>query len=279
VFGECRLWEFSPADDVDLYPDVYIGRLACRNEEEVRICVNKIVNYEKNQSVNSDWFNNIVAVGGDTFTEDFAGINEGEHITESILFTMRDFSGNRLWGTNRRLYQAQNVSDAIEEGAGFVCFEGHAGSNSFRTHPPQQRNEWIPMEWYRTYHIHKLTNIDMLPIITIDGCNTCRFDAEHECFGWSFVVNPWGGGIGTIGMTSLSWIYPGYFCRDGLGGLIHLSCYTTYVDQNVKTLGEMWGKSIIHYLNTHPYLMNVYDYKTLASWELLGDPTLGIVQL
>ena len=276
LFGEYNLWESNPADEVDLYPDVYIGRLACTNESQVTTCVNKIITYETEEAYMQDWFTNLVLIGGDTFTEDAAGISEGECTTQAIADVMKDFNAEKIWGSNGRLYRAKNITDAIEIGAGFVSFEGHSGSNSYRTHPYKSRNKWIPIEWYRTYHIESLSNGDMLPIVTINGCNTCKFSASHTCLGWGFIANSHGGGIATIGMTSLSWIYPGQFCTKGLGGLIHLNCYKTYSQQEAKTFGEMWGKSINEYLNLHPWRMSIYDYKTIESWESLGDPSLYI---
>ena len=68
----------------------------------------------------------------------------------------------------------------------------------------------------------------------------------------------------------------GQFCTKGLGGLIHLNCYKIYSQQEAKTFGEMWGKSINEYLNLHPWRMSIYDYKTIESWEPLGDPSLYI---
>ncbi|MCK5300648.1 MAG: hypothetical protein KAJ21_02010 [Thermoplasmatales archaeon] len=276
IFGEYRLFDIKPADNIDLYPDVYFGRLPCRNENELSISIDKIISYEANESYNQNWFSNIVVIGGDTFTEDLVGISEGEYITNSIINEINYDNYDKIWGSNGRLKNAKNISLAIENGAGFVAFEGHAGSNSYRTHPEKTRNEWIPIEWYRSYHINGLNNKNMLPIVTINGCNTCKFSVDHSCFGWSFIINPNGGGIATIGMTSLSWIYPGIFSTEGLGGLIHISFYKSYNRNESQTFGELWGNSIIEYLNLHPGEISRYDYKTIESWQPLGDPSLII---
>ena len=41
-------WEMfmTGKDTLDLMPDVYVGRLACRNKIEVKIIVDKIIKYE-----------------------------------------------------------------------------------------------------------------------------------------------------------------------------------------------------------------------------------------
>jgi hypothetical protein len=51
-------------DTLDLFPDIYVGRLPCRNKNEVRSCVDKIIAYE-NTAAGSEWFKRIVAVAGD----------------------------------------------------------------------------------------------------------------------------------------------------------------------------------------------------------------------
>ncbi len=54
----------TPDDILDLYPDVYVGRLPCRNIKEVQSCVDKIITYEST-AADSEWFQRIVAVAGD----------------------------------------------------------------------------------------------------------------------------------------------------------------------------------------------------------------------
>jgi len=63
IFGE--IGEESLIDTVDLYPDVYLGRILCSESNEVNIVVNKIIEYENNVYGES-WLDNIVLCGGDT---------------------------------------------------------------------------------------------------------------------------------------------------------------------------------------------------------------------
>ncbi len=64
IFAE---WSELRKDNLDLYPDVYVGRLACRNEEEVTDMVNKIIAYETNEK--SDWFYKMIGITGDGFLD------------------------------------------------------------------------------------------------------------------------------------------------------------------------------------------------------------------
>ncbi|MFW6119807.1 MAG: C25 family cysteine peptidase [Petrotogales bacterium] len=62
--------EFDPigGDKLDLYPDVALGRLACRNSGEVKAVVDKIITYEQS-TCDPSWFRKIVGVTGDGFMD------------------------------------------------------------------------------------------------------------------------------------------------------------------------------------------------------------------
>jgi len=53
---------------LDLYPDVYVGRLPCRNKLEVKIMVDKIIKYEQSPA-NPDWFKKMIVISGDGFLD------------------------------------------------------------------------------------------------------------------------------------------------------------------------------------------------------------------
>lgn len=55
-------------DKLDLYPDVSLGRLACRDTDEVQAVVNKIITYEESPC-DPSWFNKIIGVTGDGFLD------------------------------------------------------------------------------------------------------------------------------------------------------------------------------------------------------------------
>ena len=55
-------------DDLDLYPDVAFGRLACRNTREAKNVIDKIINYEK-QPADQSWLKRIIVISGDGFLD------------------------------------------------------------------------------------------------------------------------------------------------------------------------------------------------------------------
>ena len=65
VFAE---WSGELRDDLDMYPDVALGRLACSNYKEAKDVVNKIINYEK-KPADPNWFKRMIAISGDGFLD------------------------------------------------------------------------------------------------------------------------------------------------------------------------------------------------------------------
>jgi hypothetical protein len=65
VFGE---WSGDHRDEIDLYPDITFGRLACRNNKEAKNVVDKIIKYEEHPA-DPSWFNRVIAISGDGFLD------------------------------------------------------------------------------------------------------------------------------------------------------------------------------------------------------------------
>lgn len=54
-------------DILDLIPDLYVGRLACRTNFEVKTVVDKIINYESSSKEDKPWYTRMIGIGGRTF--------------------------------------------------------------------------------------------------------------------------------------------------------------------------------------------------------------------
>jgi len=61
-------WDWQGWDYYDPYPDVYFGRLACRNKKEVQTMVDKIITYET-ETFGEEWFNTMFSITGDGFQD------------------------------------------------------------------------------------------------------------------------------------------------------------------------------------------------------------------
>jgi hypothetical protein len=269
VFGEYN-W-YGNTDEVDLYPDVYLGRLACVNESQVITCVNKIIAYETAEAHTQDWFTYLVLMGGDSLPGDEEQIDEGEFVNQHVIDTLNWFIPTRVWASNGQLYNATNINAAINNGAGFVFFNGHGNTTVWATHP-HESYQWIPSGYYTNSHVNALSNGNQLPVVISDACYHCQYDVASNCFGWTFVTNPNGGGIAFLGGTDIDVSYGGVdIITKGIERLCVIM--TTNYKNGDATFGELWGNGITTYLSP---VMDEIDYITVEEFQPFGDPSLCI---
>ncbi len=271
IFGEYQ-WEGN-TDDVDLYPDVHLGRLACVDEDEVTGVVNKIIAYETTEAYAQDWFTDLVVIGGDTHPGDEENVNEGEYSNQHVIDIMDGFLVTKCWSSEGTLGTRKFINDAINDGAGFVSFSGHGNPSTWSTHPNGNSDVWIPVGGYKNSNVESLLNEDELPVVVTGACSVAKFIDRKDCFTWSFVSNPIGGGIASFGPSSLSWGYTGSYTTRGLGGKMHLELFKAFQEYGAITAGEMWTRAINNYISTG---MDGGDHKTIQQWQSFCDPTLAI---
>lgn len=271
VFGE------YPQDSVDFMPDVYLGRLACVNAQQVEDCVNKIIQYETDISFKEDWFYDFVVIAGDCFPN--KGISEGESATQVALNIMDTFTADPLWASNGRLdgtdpTGVDQINLALNNGPGFLYYSGHSSPTQFFTYPRNEsRRLPTPTGHYSKDHVAELINGDRLPIVVFDSCSSCNFCMIDDCLGWSFVSNPHGGGIGFFGATTYSLCYMGDQFTEGLAIKLALNFFDAYQNSNDTYLGQVWSRAIMNYVSPD---MIPGDHITLMQWEPFIDPTLMI---
>jgi len=274
LYGEYR--HNGETDTVDLYPDVYIGRLACDNDMIVRIVVDKIINYEE-KTYGEDWFNNIILCGGDTFPGH--GVYEGEVTNDEVAKTVPELTPIKL-RTSEGTYSPSSINKAITNGAGFLEYSGHGYEFGFGTSPPNDDNR----TQYYTPSIIGMLNDYKLPIIFFDACLTARLDFTladllglnifgsntlFPCFAWCLVLKPGGGAIATVGATREAYTMVDETGVHGGAGYLSVHFFKAY--NKGRPLGEMLVQSKNDYLN------NLWlDPFTLEEFVLLGDPTLKV---
>ncbi|KYK19945.1 hypothetical protein AYK24_04610 [Thermoplasmatales archaeon SG8-52-4] len=290
VFGE---WpNDEPAlDKPDLYPDIAVGRLPCRNRLEVRRVVKKIINYETGKSPDS-WFKKMIVVAGDTYPDKTDYI-DGEVYTQQALDIMNDFKPVKLWTSDGSLKDSKDVVKELNKGCGFIWFSGHGNPKSWATHPPNS-SEWI--SGLKIYDIRFLVNREKLPVcITGSGCFNSMFNISllysprvfglpaRHCFSWALVIQKFGGSIATIGATAFSYETPDI--NTGYGGIewLDLHFFEQYKKYKKDILGETWSDTIISFLqncsidwNDPSATGSALVCKNVEQWLLIGDPSLKI---
>ncbi|UCD14087.1 MAG: peptidase C25 [Thermoplasmatales archaeon] len=292
IFAE---WNSEGKDIIDMCPDVYVGRLPCRNNLEVKIMVDKIIKYE-NTAYEKEWFKNMVVVGGDSapgYT-----YYEGEEENKKALEYMPGFKGIKLWTSTGNLTGVDDVVDAISDGCGFLFFDGHGNPSTWSTHPPDNET-WIT--GLSLKDMPKLMNRIKLPVSVVGGCHNAQFNVTMfnliegilkqgllgyfsttppigdywkrewvpECWAWRLVRKIGGGAIAIMGYTGLDWFAEGDYDNDSIpdcvqyfSGFANTNFFKNYGINNFTKLGKAHTQTLNDYLNQFPI-----DWNT--TW---GDP-------
>ncbi len=314
IFGEWTfIWvgnwwyEEDKKDILDLYPDVYVGRLACNDILEVRTVVNKIKKYEKS-AYNQDWFKDMIVAGGDTVPYG-DGIWEGEYENDHAASFMEPlgFEIKRYWASDETLTNTSLIP-AITEGGGFLFVAGHGSPIVWSTHWPESEFGWI--DALINFDMKSLKNRNKLPICVVGGCHNSMFDvapirflkgilklrlkffifAEDEetfgkyywlrrCWSWNLVRQKRGGSIATIGNSGLGWGVGGEGSTQTGDGYITTHFFEVYSESDDienSTLGMVHSQTLNDYIGFFHPNEDEIDRKTIEQWVLLGDPSLRI---
>ena len=282
--NENNLFGETGEDQLDLYPDVHIGRLACEDINEVELVVDKIIYYEDN-TFDQNWFHDMIFIGGNTFRWNPG--NEGEELNEMVMDIMSDFNPSSIIWTSKGNFNRQSISRAINEGAGFLYYSGHGFEHGMGTYPPHGPF----LKTYLTPYIEDLINGYELPIIFFDACLTAKLDfilqdlldykqyrifdilakimnydtsLRLPCYAWYFIQHDTGGAIATIGATRTA-----FGGTDSGAGKISLEFFNGY--ENSETLGQIMTKAQNGYITDVPN-----DEFTVEEFILLGDPSLKV---
>jgi len=284
IFSEWRKME-KLKDDVDLYPDVYLGRWACRNEWEVKTMIEKTIEYE-----NSHTNKKIVLVGGDTFEPE--GI-EGEIVCDKAMEYLPGYEAAKVYASETKV-NPKNIRNALGDGSAFMLFHGHGGPIRWNTCKPgvfdrRERGLWvfdIPFFFNQEY-----------PITIFGGCHTAMFNISMTVFSWS-IPSPeglswWfarkynGGGISSFGYTAFPVGTPGEAgdldgdginepdCVESGYGYMELGLFEGYAN-GLQYLGECWGHAVSRYTEHFKIPYERWHFHTIQSFVLLGDPSLKI---
>lgn len=268
----CEFPEDIPA--VDLYPDVYLGRLPCNNADEVTTIVNKIIDFKEHNKV----LNKILQLGGDTFTDDEEGIYEGEYANTQVMTKLPGYSTIKLWGSTGTLTK-NNIINNINKCVDFVDCSGHGSWGSWATHTPKDEGTWIPAKtFYSPYtgllyiDIDRLSNAKKLPVFIFNACSTSKYSERPNCLSWKVISKSGGGGIASFGASGIGYGSYGTYETERLWGWMEVHLFEELY--NTKLLGQVWANALNGYISG--FELEDIDYKTVTEMAMFGDPTLAI---
>jgi len=278
-FGEFRwddIWDFNwvnhTIDNVDLYPDVSVGRLLCKNNREVSTMVDKIITYETN-TYGKDWFNRLILMGGDTSTYTGSTVYEGELVNDLVAQELIEYDFNliRLW-TSLNTFKPLRINWELTKGAGLVCYSGHGFERGIATYPPLGE----VAIFYDVLYLLGVLNGDKLPIVFLDACLTANPDytldlygIQIPCFAWALTKKSFGGAIATIGSTREGYVFRSSGIPQAGASVLCINFFKSYGTGDL--IGDIFRNAQKEYLDT-----TGLDYYTLEEFILYGDPSLKV---
>ena len=287
-------------DELDLVPDIYVGRLPCRNIYELNIVTDKIINYESSSPDDKPWFNKIIGISGKNFAL-WKDQPDGEFLVDRAIENMSDYIDDvvRVYASNNLTGQGPipNPEDIIEEfskGAGFVDFEGHGNPvvwDTIEADGEYDNHDWVG--GIRIPNFLKFSNGEKLPIVMVGGCHNGLFNVSMLriiftrsndppfywttiptplCFCWAMVIKPGGGAIASIGATGLGPASGGDPVT--LQGEIDNAFFYVIGQDHVNTLGAAHSGAVTKYVTENG--MNRREAFTTTITQLFGDPSLRL---
>ena len=116
IFGEV-------SDEIDMYPEVYVGRASLNSPEEIDGWVNKILTYEKNPP--TDYQKNMLFICQLLWTDPYTDTGIGKDMIESENLPLQFYNISKLYESTGNA-TTTNVLQKIEQGQNIINHDGHA---------------------------------------------------------------------------------------------------------------------------------------------------------
>ncbi len=211
VYGKLQ----SDGDTIDMYPDVYVGRISAYPgyPEHIRNAVAKIINYEKNCPTEN--FAEKFLIAGATLWGDIGDVVDSEAKSELLwskyiapywpgtkyrfYSTNTDFAGGAEYTLN-----AANLAQQVNNGYNFLHMACHGSSTSWQLESGSltSSNIFDLMPDQGTY-----LRPDAANIVTM-ACLTNAFDQAQSSLSEAFLRTRDGGAVSYIGGTRYGWGWP-----------------------------------------------------------------------
>ena len=236
----------------DSFPDMLIGRMPANNRVDVRIFVERTINYETTSQV-GPWHKKLLMLAGSdlrfhTQTDHLISRNQlsGRYETERIYAPHTEEAN---FDERIRSPIARRVIDGFNDGASLVNYIGHGGGGIWSSsrmldfEDPEQN----------------LTNISQLPLVISMTCYTGSFDSNKNSLVEELLRSENGGAIAVIGATSIGLLDGDY--------LLNLEIFDVIFKQYTQHVGAVLAEAKTQ------FLINAPGYLDLAEvFTLFGDP-------
>ncbi|MFX1564264.1 MAG: C25 family cysteine peptidase, partial [Promethearchaeota archaeon] len=246
-------------DNVDLFPEVMVGRLPVQTSDQARSVCASIIRFERNPMPGS-WIDNFLLIGPNCFTYgDGVGMLEGE-LNQKFLYDSF-FDVYRLYPTDGSLSHSA-VIDRINAGVNIIDFFDHGNYGGWS-------------DALDASEVLTLVNGNKSFLAYAMACETAAFDAEayEPTISEAFFRNPDGGAIAYIGATRIAWA--GYYAFDGLHNLFWKNFLQTALDERMAS-PKLALQSALYEMTTTFSMSNPICLETVYQAIYFGDPAMNL---
>ena len=200
IFGEARLSTVVPGDELDLFPDVWVGRLTSNNVTQAQIMVDKTLDYT--QSPPDGYQTRYLGLGEVLFPQNYQPpdtiLFDGAEICEDAIAYTSSATWVRLYENSpgfpgSLLEDKPVVIDSINAGFSLVHHVGHGYINTMAV--------GIDGKTLINSDADALTNGARTFLLYAINCTSAAID--FNCLAERFILNPNGGALAVVGSTRL----------------------------------------------------------------------------
>ena len=241
----------------DSFPDMLIGRIPANNRVDLRIFIDRTINYETSAPA-GPWHKRLLMLAGSNLrfhwqtTQLIAGNQlTGKYETERIYAPHADevilSEDNVITPIGRR------VIDAFNDGASIVNYIGHGGGGRWAS---SRMLDFKDPE-------QNLTNIAQLPLVISMTCYTGSFDGDKNSLAEELLRSENGGAIAVIGATSIGLLDGDYF--------LNAEIFDVIFNKQMYNLGAVLAQAKTQFLINAPRFLDLAEVFTL-----FGDPATDL---
>ena len=241
----------------DSFPDMLIGRMPANNRVDLRIFIERTIDYETSSSVGT-WHKRLLMLAGSDLrfhwqTSQLISINQlsGRYETQRIYAPHTDnpvlTSDSAITPIGRR------VIDGFNDGASIVNYIGHGGGGRWASsrmldfQDPEQN----------------LTNISQLPLVISMTCYTGSFDGDKNSLAEELLRSENGGAIAVIGATSIGLLDGDYY--------LNAEIFDVIFNKQTYNFGAILAQAKTQFLINTPRFLDLAEVFTL-----FGDPATNL---
>jgi hypothetical protein len=264
IMTQTDSWGETPCDNLyacvsgdDLIPDLFIGRLPVRTNQELDAIVAKIISTESQPEL-GDWRRRLLFIcGSGDYGPIFRSQSEsliGKHVTPDFLVS-RVYAHSSNPGSDPYFGGTQDLIDALDQGVALANYIGHGGGGI-----------WSDAGLMRLEDVARLRNGPRWPMVASMTCFTAAFDEpKRASLGEQLLLSDDRGVAGFWGASGVGWLYGDYNLNNELMG-------TIFSDEDLS-FGQAVTRAKLQCLATYG---GQISQDLVNEYNLLGDPASRI---